>query len=172
MRFRVLGPLQVWNGAAWVGVPAARQRVVLAVLLADAGRSVSTDRPVEELWGATPPKRAGAAVQVYVGRLRRLLGAENGRGVLVVTRGSGYRLVVDRDGDIDSHVFERLTTGARTALARGDLESAAEQFAQALAWWRGPALADVPTSPNGDSPRRSARPGPHHRGGGPHWCAA
>src|SRR5437867_10271274 len=84
VRFQTLGPLQVWNGTTWLPVPAAQQRVLLAVLLAKAGRVVSTDSLAEELWGSTPPKRATSTIQVYVGRLRRLLGDGADR---LVTRG-------------------------------------------------------------------------------------
>jgi len=38
MRFRMLGPLLVHTGAGWVPVVAEQQRVVLAVLLVEAGR--------------------------------------------------------------------------------------------------------------------------------------
>jgi DNA-binding SARP family transcriptional activator/tetratricopeptide (TPR) repeat protein len=136
--------LQLWDGSSWVGVPAARQRTVLAVLLAEGGRSVSTDRLVEELWGGSPPRRATETVQVYVGRLRRLVGSA----VIVAGRGSGYRLVVDDDGGgVDAGVFERLAVDARKAMAADRPETAVDLFTQALALWRGPALADVPTGP-------------------------
>lgn len=42
MRFRILGPVPARCASGWVGVPADQQRVVLAVLLAEAGGAVST----------------------------------------------------------------------------------------------------------------------------------
>jgi DNA-binding SARP family transcriptional activator/tetratricopeptide (TPR) repeat protein len=142
MRFRVLGPLRALGPAGWTTVPAPQQRVLLAVLLAEAGQVVSTGRMVDELW-ARPPRRAVATVQVYLGRLRRLLGP--GAVGRLVTHGSGYRLLVD-DGDVDADVFERLVAAARDALAAGRPQAAVDTFAEALSLWHGPALADVPAS--------------------------
>ncbi|MEU7524276.1 BTAD domain-containing putative transcriptional regulator [Saccharothrix sp. NPDC042600] len=141
MRFRVLGPMQVWGGEGWEDVRAAQQRSVLAVLLVEAGRVVSTDRLVDVLWGDEPPKRAVNTVQVYVNRLRGQLG-EDGRDVLV-TGARGYRLPT-ADGDLDARVFLDLAESGRRELAEGRPESASGTLAAALALWRGPAFADVP----------------------------
>ena len=56
MRYRLLGPLRVRDGTVWSPIRAAQQRVVLAVLLAEPGQVVSSDRLVAELWGDQPPK--------------------------------------------------------------------------------------------------------------------
>jgi DNA-binding SARP family transcriptional activator len=50
---------------------------------------VSTDRLVDELWGAEPPKTALNTVQYYVSQLRETLGAER-----IVTRPPGYLIRV------------------------------------------------------------------------------
>ncbi len=50
MRFRVLGPLRVRSGDGWVAVTAAQQRVVLAMLLANAGQVVSSEKLVDAVW--------------------------------------------------------------------------------------------------------------------------
>jgi DNA-binding SARP family transcriptional activator len=142
MRFRVLGPLLVWHGSGWVPVPAEQQRVVLAVLLAEAGSAVSTDRLVDAVWADRPPQRAVNTVQAYVMRLRRLLG-EDGH-CLITTRGRGYELVAGRD-DLDATVFERLVSSGRQEIDAGRVETGAARLAQALELWRGRAFADVPT---------------------------
>jgi DNA-binding SARP family transcriptional activator len=144
MRFQALGPLRVWDGAAWSGIGAPHQRVVLAVLLTEAGRVVSTDRLVYEIWGERPPKTAAHAVHVYVERLRRVVGA-GGHGPLS-TRGRGYQLVT-ADGDLDASVFDRLVESGTRSLAEGRLEPGVTALAAALRLWRGPALADVPAGP-------------------------
>ena len=141
MRFRLLGPLEVWDGAAWIPIPSARQRTVLAVLLTEAGRVVPSDRLVDEVWGARPPRTAANAVQGYVMRLRRLIGDGS-----LVTAGRGYRLVVAA-GDLDSTVFDRLTAAGRRHLAERRVAEGAARLAEALALWRGPAFADVPACP-------------------------
>jgi|SRR5215470_1119378 len=140
MRFRMLGRLLVHTGAGWVPVAAEQQRVVLAVLLVEAGRGVSTDKLVDAVWEKRPPRTAVNTVQAYVSRLRRLLGGA----VLASWRG-GYTLLAD-DGDIDAVVFERVRASGRRELEAGRLEAAETRLAQALALWCGtePAFSDVP----------------------------
>jgi DNA-binding SARP family transcriptional activator/Tfp pilus assembly protein PilF len=137
VRFRVLGPLRV----AEEPIRASQQRVVLAVLLAEAGRPVGADRLVDEVWGERPPRSAQVTLQGYVARLRKTLGS----GALV-TRGRGYELVV-ADDEVDATVFGRLLADGRESHAAGDLEEARRRLSQGLELWRGPALADVPASP-------------------------
>jgi len=138
MRFRILGPVRARCASGWVGVPADQQRVVLAVLLAEAGGIVSTDRLVDALWPGRPPRRAINTVQVYVMRLRRRIGPD-----LVATRGHGYELVAGA-GDIDANAFERLVAAGRRELDQGEPHSACTKLERAIALWRGPAFADVP----------------------------
>ena len=131
----------MWDGAAWSPIRAAQQRVVLAILLAEAGHVVGTERLVDEIWGERPPRAAVGAVQDYVMRLRRVLGSR--RDGPLVTRGRGYELVVD-DGEIDAKVFERLAESGRRGLVEGRLERAVAQLTDGLALWQGAPLADVP----------------------------
>jgi DNA-binding SARP family transcriptional activator len=73
VQFEILGPLQVLDEGRPVVLGRPKQRAVLAILLLDAGRVVSLDRLVEELWGRQAPPQALASVQAYVSHLRRLL---------------------------------------------------------------------------------------------------
>lgn len=100
-----------------------RLQGLLARLALDAGRPVGTSVLLDDLWGETPPDRAGNALQALVSRLRRAIGPE-----LVATDARGYRLCVEPDA-VDALRFGALA-GA------GDLD-------RALALWHGPALADV-----------------------------
>ena len=109
---------------------------MLAILLLHRGEVVSVDRMVDELWGERPPETATKTVQVYVSRLRKVLG----EGVLV-TRGGGYVLELGPD-DVDADRFERLAGEGREALDRGEPRAAAKTLAEALELWRGAALAD------------------------------
>jgi len=139
MRFRILGPVRARCGdAEWIGVPADQQRVVLAVLLAEAGATVSTDRLVDAVWGDRPPRRAVNTVQAYVMRLRRRIGDD-----ILATRGHGYELVTG-PGDIDADTFEWLVAAGRRDLHAGRPQPAIDTLAPAVALWRGPAFADVP----------------------------
>jgi DNA-binding SARP family transcriptional activator/tetratricopeptide (TPR) repeat protein len=140
VRFRMLGPLLVSSSVRWVPVAAEQQRIVLAILLVEAGRVVSTDRLIDEVWGDRPPPTAVNTMHSYVSRLRRLLGD----GVLV-TRGRGYALVA-ADEDIDATAFERMVQTARHERDGQRPDVAAGGLTEALALWRGPVLADVPAS--------------------------
>ncbi|MEU4232124.1 BTAD domain-containing putative transcriptional regulator [Nonomuraea sp. NPDC026600] len=141
MRFRMLGPLQVHTGDRWARVAAEQQRVVLAVLLVEAGRVVSTDRLVDAVWGERPPRTAVNTIAAYVTRLRRLVGGD-----VLAGRRRGYELLADDDGDIDAVVFERGVASGRRELEAGRLESAVAGLGRALAVWHTPepVLADVP----------------------------
>jgi DNA-binding SARP family transcriptional activator len=143
MRFRILGSLEVHTAGGWVHIRAAQQRVVLAVLLAEAGQTVSTDRLVDAVWADTPPRTATNTIVAYVVRLRRLLGDPDG--AVLVTRGRGYQVAAD--DDLDAVVFEQLVATGRNEWKNNRPETAEAALAQALALWRGPVFADVPASP-------------------------
>jgi DNA-binding SARP family transcriptional activator len=106
------------------------------MLVLNANRVVSRDRLIDELWGEQPPETAVISVQVYVSRLRRLLASD-----ALLTRPSGYLLEIEPD-ELDLRRFERLLAEGREALAAGKPERAARLMHDALALWRGPALAE------------------------------
>jgi DNA-binding SARP family transcriptional activator len=141
MEFRILGPLDVRDGDQAVALAGGRQRALLALLVVNANETVSTDRIVEELWGEQSPPTAPKVIQNQVSQLRRGLGDG-----LLVTDGSGYRLRVD-PGSLDVDRFEELLAQGRSALERGDAESAADLLRASLALWRGTPLADVAFEP-------------------------
>jgi DNA-binding SARP family transcriptional activator len=143
MRFRLLGPLEIRAGEDWRGIGAPKWRSVLAALLIHAGQIVPADVLINEVWGETPPAKAGNLISIYVLRLRRLLGDADS--TLLVTRAPGYLLRLD-PGDTDVQVFEALVREGRRAQAAGDPERAAAQLAEALALWHGSPLADVPAT--------------------------
>jgi DNA-binding SARP family transcriptional activator/tetratricopeptide (TPR) repeat protein len=144
MLCRVLGPLEVRAAGDWTGVSAPKWRALLAVLLLSPGQVVSAGQLADEVWGDDPPPGARKLVSGYVAALRRLTGDPDGR--VLVTRAPGYRLMV-APADLDVSRFEDLVAAARGALAAGDDAGAAGLAGEALALWRGPALADVPRGP-------------------------
>ena len=144
MRFRLLGPLEVWAGEEWRGIGAPKWRSVLAALLINAGQIVPADVLINEVWRDAPPAKAGNLISIYVLRLRRLMGDADS--TLLVTRAPGYQLRIAA-GDSDAQLFETLVDQGRRALAAGDPATAASQLAEALALWRGSPLADVPATP-------------------------
>jgi DNA-binding SARP family transcriptional activator/DNA-binding beta-propeller fold protein YncE len=145
MEFRVLGPVEVFEGSRRLPIGAAKQRTLLAILLIHADEAVSTERLIDDLWGEEPPDGAGNTLQVYVSQLRKLLEPARAPGSppqSLVTRGPGYMLRVG-DGELDLRRFERLAEEGRAALREGRAEVASAKLARALALWRGRAFADV-----------------------------
>ncbi|MFJ3988678.1 BTAD domain-containing putative transcriptional regulator [Streptomyces sp. NPDC090032] len=139
MRYRILGSTQALrdDGTA-VPVGGARLRALLTVLALRPGRTVPPQVLADEVWGADPPADASGALQALVGRLRRAIGAD-----AVQSLDGGYRLAAASE-DIDLFRFERLVGDGARALADGDAGKAAVVLDDALALWRGPALADLP----------------------------
>lgn len=143
VRFGVLGPLAVWTdeGVA-VTVPGAKVRALLADLLVHRGTMVSADQLIADLWERDAPAKPTGALQAKVSQLRRALeSAEPGGRDLVMSRGPGYVLDVAPDA-VDAARFTGIVE--RTVADRpGTPDEAATRLADALALWRGPALADV-----------------------------
>ncbi len=135
LEVRLLGPIEVERGSEPVALGGQKPRALFAALALEPGRVVSVDRIVEALWPGDPPDTAAHAVQVYVSQLRKALGPA------IVTRAPGYVLELDPER-VDAHRFARLAQEGRAALEDGDAASAEVALREALALWRGPALAD------------------------------
>jgi DNA-binding SARP family transcriptional activator len=136
MQFRILGSLEAYENGRPVRLGSERQRVILAVLLLHAGEVVSSDHLIDALWGEGAPEGARKTLQVYVSRLRKLLGPET-----LVTHPAGYSIEVAPQA-LDLVRFEHLRAEARAALEAGDAVQAAARLSEALAEWRGPPLAE------------------------------
>ncbi|MFE4688949.1 BTAD domain-containing putative transcriptional regulator [Streptomyces sp. NPDC056749] len=139
MHYGILGTTRALrpDGTA-VALGGARLRALLTVLALSPGRTVPAGALIDEVWDGDPPADALGALQALVGRLRRAIGRD---AVESVT--SGYRLAADPDA-VDLHRFERLAGEGARALEDGDAPKAATVLDEALALWRGPALADLP----------------------------
>jgi DNA-binding SARP family transcriptional activator/streptogramin lyase len=131
--FRILGPLEVADGDRPLALGGVKQRSLLALLLLARGRSVTTDRLIEELWDGRPPETARKSVQKYVVNLRALLGIDRIR-----TTERGYVLELEA-GQLDLDRFEELARSAGAAAPR----RAASESRAALALVRGEPLADL-----------------------------
>ena len=128
MEFRVLGPLEVLgDGGKPLPLGGKRPRALLALLLLHPNQALSTERLIDAVWGEDPPASVRGALQVHVHALRKSLGADR-----IVTHPPGYLVHVEPD-ELDVARFDRLVDEGR--------------FAEALALWRGPALADVAEEP-------------------------
>ena len=138
VEFRILGPLEVVEEGRPLTLGGPRQRALLAILLTRANEVVSSDRLIDELWGAQPPRTATNALQYHVSRLRKTLGPSEA----IVTREPGYLIRVAPD-ELDLLRFEQLVEEARQSPA----DQAARLLHHALSLWRGPALADLVNEP-------------------------
>ncbi|WP_410671550.1 BTAD domain-containing putative transcriptional regulator [Amycolatopsis sp. cmx-4-68] len=134
---RLLGEVSADGDGRVLDLGPAKQRCVFAALAVDADRLVPLDRLAERVWGAEPPPRARSAVHSYVSRLRQALA---GAGVALARRTGGYVLETSPAGDVDLRLFRELAARARGGT--GDAE-AARLLTEALALWRGEALAGL-----------------------------
>ncbi len=132
----MLGPVEALTRDGLVRL-GQRPRAVLALLLLHADQVVPATRLIDAVWGDQPPETAANVLQGYVSQLRKALGKD-----AVETRDPGYLLRVERDA-LDLHRFERLASDGSRALDEGRPEEAADVLREALALWRGEALADV-----------------------------
>jgi DNA-binding SARP family transcriptional activator/pimeloyl-ACP methyl ester carboxylesterase len=141
MDFRILGPLEVRDGDRELPLGGGKQRAFLALLLVNANRTVSIDRIIDNLWDGSAPESAPKMVQIYVSKLRKMLAPGQ-----LHTRPPGYSLRLEPD-ELDLDRFERVVAQARVALDAGRAQQAADRLRDALALWRGPALAEFASEP-------------------------
>ena len=140
MDFRLLGPLEVVTGQRVIGLGPPRQRALLAVLLIRRNEIVPLDVISSALWPDDPPRTAAQIVRVYVSQLRKLLGDDDARRLLV-THSNGYALQTAAD-EVDADRFESLCEEARDLLSADDPESARVRLDEALLLWRGDPLPE------------------------------
>ena len=142
--FRILGPLEVVANGQLVALGGAKQRAVLAILLLRAGRVVSRDWLIEQLWDGRPPQSAVNTLYSYVSHLRGALEPQRPRGAtfeLLVTRTPGYLLRLGPE-QLDAAQFEALLQEGSAALEAGDPDRAVAKLNAGLGLWRGPVLAE------------------------------
>lgn len=106
VEIRLFGSLEVVVDGQTLPISGQGERSLLAALACSAGRVVSVDRLIDDLWGEDLPARPTNALQVRVSKLRRQLGG------LIATRPAGYLLEVDPE-DVDVHRFTRLASRGR-----------------------------------------------------------
>jgi predicted ATPase/DNA-binding SARP family transcriptional activator len=134
VRIGILGPFEVRAGDGTLAeVPGARLRALLVALALEPGRVLSKATLIDWIWGEQPPADTANALQRLVSRLRKALPEASIEGLP-----TGYRLMAE-PGAVDAVRFERLVAQAR------DAEGArrVQLLRDALALWRGAAMADV-----------------------------
>ncbi|TMR95621.1 BTAD domain-containing putative transcriptional regulator [Nonomuraea basaltis] len=138
--YRVLGTLEV-AGTTASALGSARQRALLACLLAQDRHWASADVLADVLWGDAPPRHPAAALHTQVSRLREVL-RRAGRTDEVMPEQRGYRLVVDRS-DVDAWRFETLLRHAGSV----PVGERAGAYERALSLWRGRAFEEIADHP-------------------------
>lgn len=143
----ILGPLEIRVDGAPVALGGARLRTLMSRLALDAGGAVTVAALVDALWADEPPEGAANALQSVISRVRKALGDP----ALLAAAPGGYRLAIAPES-VDAVRFETLSRSGREALRADDPSAARATLSQALALWRGPALADVADAPFAAAP--------------------
>ena len=111
MEFRILGPLEAWDGERELSLGGPRPRALLALLLLHPNEVVPTDRLIDELWGEDSPDDAAAALRVNVSRLRKVAAARRAD-----DHARPAISFASSPDELDLHRFERLVDdGAKPA---------------------------------------------------------
>ncbi|RZS33987.1 DNA-binding SARP family transcriptional activator [Herbihabitans rhizosphaerae] len=139
--FDVLGPLRVTRDGEPVELGAPQARAVLAVLVLHAGRVISAERLIDEVWGASPPPSARVQLQGLISQLRRSLRTD-AREAFIATGAGGYELRAPV-GTRDVDRFEEHVAAARDLISAGDVVEGAARLRTALATWRGRPLDGI-----------------------------
>lgn len=137
--FRLLGEVAAYLDGRPLDLGHRRQRGVLAVLVVDANRPVTSDALIDRVWADRPPRHARTALSGYVSRLRKILAAD--LRIRLDRHPGGYQLTLDAE-TVDLHRFSGLVARA-TASDAG--VSPADLLEEALGLWHGPALGDLDT---------------------------
>ncbi|MGI5380443.1 BTAD domain-containing putative transcriptional regulator [Streptomyces sp. CA-251387] len=132
VEFRVLGDTAVHLDGRPVELGPPKQRSVLAALLVDTPRTVSTAGLIDRVWGESTPQQVRNTLYGYVCHLRKAL--EPAGEVASISRSSGGYAVQADQLAVDLHRFRALVRQARAA---EDTAYGAELFEQALELWQG-----------------------------------
>jgi DNA-binding SARP family transcriptional activator len=140
LEVRLLGPLEVERDGQMLKLGGAKVRTLLADLALHLGETVSMDKLIDDLWGEQPPDSAQHAVEEYVSQLRKKLGR-----TALVTQAPGYALALGAE-QVDLTRFAQRAAEGRALLER-DPDTASALLREALAVWRGTALAEFTFEP-------------------------
>ncbi|MFI6736556.1 BTAD domain-containing putative transcriptional regulator, partial [Nonomuraea sp. NPDC050451] len=141
LRIKILGPWELTAGGDVLPLTGSRRIGLLTRLALSAGRVVTTDQLLTDVWGESQAATAPKQLHIVVSKLREFL-APRALDEVIVTAPGGYCLDVPPD-HVDAHLFMRLVREARAGRARGEIVTADRSFRQALALWRGQPLAGM-----------------------------
>lgn len=147
MEIRLLGGLAVSAGKEKCHLGTPKQQLVFAMLALRAGRLVTMNELVDELWPEDPPRSAVPNVRTYAANLRRVLGSTPGGHAIVVREVGGYRLRVDEDR-VDLLRLSTWGLRARELAEAGDLSEAVPLLTRVVEAWQGRLCAGLPLGPS------------------------
>ncbi|WP_194917281.1 AfsR/SARP family transcriptional regulator [Catenulispora rubra] len=135
MQVRILGPIEIAGPEGSWEVSGLRRKAVLAALAVEPGRVVSTERLAAAVWDGQAPTTVRNTLQAHISYLRRAFGDPDA--IRAVSPGYLLRLGVEATdaeaaGRLLQEAAQEEDPARRTACAQ-----------EAVALWRGPALADV-----------------------------
>jgi DNA-binding SARP family transcriptional activator len=137
VEFRLLGPVELWDGGERHDLGTRKERCVLAVLLWELGRPITADAIIARVWEADLSGKSLGSFYSTVSRLRtRLHGIDTADREWLPRRSGSYQLDVGRD-DVDVWRFRKLRGQAKASAALGDDEHAVALFGQAEALCHG-----------------------------------
>src|SRR4051794_1821739 len=105
LKFGILGPIQLFEGDQRRSVRGPGQVRLLACLLVNANRAVSTDQLVEALWCDEDARAAVKRLHVAIARLRKQLDVDRARTESPLQTAAGGYLLQVAPGDLDADVF-------------------------------------------------------------------
>jgi len=141
LRLQVLGPLRIWRDGVELDAGPRQQAYLLAVLVARAGKPLSTSELIDLIWADDVPASAVNILQKYVGALRRLLEPAlpaRGTGSYLQRHGNGY-LFAAVAGMLDVVTFRELVEAAKAGVAERRPDVALDCYVRAVELWHGPA---------------------------------
>jgi len=133
----------VLNGGTEVAVNGLKPRQLLAALMLNADRIVSTDRLVDALWGEAPPRSALENLRTHATTLRQLMAPAGSAAPRLSTSKTGFLLELS-GATLDLDRFRTAVADGRGELAAGRTEPALHHFTKALEQWRAAAGQGLP----------------------------
>lgn len=134
LHLQIMGPLRLWRGAVELDAGPRQQRGLLALLLARAGRPVSTSDLTRLIWGPDSPASSVNVIHKYVGALRRLLEPDlpaRAAGSYLLRHGNGYRFEAAPES-LDLSAFRSHVSAAKSSLKQDRPAEALDHYLDAL----------------------------------------
>jgi predicted ATPase/DNA-binding SARP family transcriptional activator len=138
LKVGLLGPVELRRDGERIALPRGKTTELLVRLALEAGRTVRSERLIDDLWGDEGVGTAKNTLQSKVSQLRRALGDPG----LVKGGATGYSLALDPSA-VDAIEVCRLAELASTLLAAGDSGEAFRASTAALEMFRGDSPADT-----------------------------